>query len=340
LALKNALAEHDGVQTVSRHLNQCIQIAKSQMATDTATIRENWRHIRGHAYSLSAAINQVLEQWRKKNCDVIRNSFVSDPIVIERRFSCPPHALTAMRGIGEGAAPYLHANHIPIDCSIAFIAAQRPLSNPAPGVDNSNAFWRTLMQENVGVVVDLTEANETPHEQHYGPSEDKDKDIGTHTLHLTSSAVINQQLHAEHIDMRGASNQPARTLTRLHFTGWKDNTAPTPDTLIALAEEVLAASRQRPGRVLIHCSHGAGRTGALITFIAASEQIAKVLEKKAGMQIADLTQRVMDLVVSGRIERGRDFVSAMQFPLIIEALLKKHFDGVTDSFLTARKRGE
>ena len=55
------------------------------------------------------------------------------------------------------------------------------------------------------------------------------------------------------------------------------------------------------------------------------------------MSTEDFTQLVIAIVARGRIERGLQFVSDVQFPLIIEALITRHFDGVQNHRLIAKK---
>ena len=145
-----------------------------------------------------------------------------------------------------------------------------------------------------------------------------------------------RSLRRENIDVFNAEKEWVSTLQRLHFSGWTDKTAIEPETLIDLAQQVVQASGESGKKVLVHCSHGVGRTGTLITFIAASEQIDKLLEGKGELPIEEFTKIVMAILVRGRIERGTQFVSDTQLALIYSALLKKHFDRVEDRILIAK----
>ena len=343
LELARLLATDEDVIAASRDMNERIQYAMKEMPTDPKRIVRNQKNIALHGSFLSKCINGVVDKWRRKNCYVIKNSEANSeasmPVLFERQPSCPPHSRTMVSNITGAAAPYLHANEIPLDSSITFIAAQRPLSNPAPGLDNSNVFWQTLLHEKVSLIVDLTEKKPSNESQElpYGPSKNQEKNIGSHVLRLSTEAAASPFLRTEKIEVRDVGNNKINNLTRTHFSGWNIETGISADTLLALAEQVARTQREQPGKVLIHGDHDDSRSGTLITLIAASEKIEQMLASRNRLPIADLTQLVIDIVVGGRIERGLDFVGAAQLPLIVEALLKKYFDSVDTNDLKAKK---
>ena len=304
---------------------------------------------------LSNRINFVVDNWRKNNAE-LNDQIIGQPD------SAPPRVATLLRAPGDNPVPtYLHANRIPTDgCPIEFIAAQRPQTAPVPKAapnaavktmrsmssalrsqlhaqvsaqaveptDNSITFWQTVLNEDVNVIVDLDDMHAKPKDMPYGPLTDAEKNIDTHTLTLVRAEQMDRHLRSEQIEARDVNN-PAKNILRLHYTAWPDGHVIEPDALIGLADRVVAASNQQGAKVLVHSTHGVGRTGTLITFIAASQQIMDLPEAQRTMSSEKLVHIVRDLVVRGRIERGPGFVDSSHINLIFIALLKKHFNGVT-----------
>ena len=309
------------------------------------------------AYALSEQLNLVVENWRKENFSLIDN-------VVTRPNSAPLRAATMLKAPRGSAESYLHANRIQTDgCGIAFIAAQRPQTILVPqrsgnnvsklilGIssssssqpqaraavqavvqtDNSTTFWQTVLNENVNLIVDLDDIKATPREMPYGPQENAEKGIGTHTLTLTAAQQMHRDLRVEQIEARDANN-PAKDVLRLHYTAWPDGGVIKPQALIDLARDVVLQSRASGTTVLVHSTRGVGRTGTLITFIAASEKIAALLQKQPTMPLKTFITIVMNLVIGGRLERGPGFVNGTQVPLLFAALLEKHFVGVKGNY--------
>lgn len=341
-ALMRELNNNEHVQKSINDLSKNIQHAMSCRSDPPRFEWSDQSFSEGFGTRLSKQINRIVKPWRTQNCELIKNDTKTNPPtinVIERTGSVAPHAQTMLRSAGENAAPFLHANHIPLNTSISFIAAQRPRTFAPPHTDNSDNFWQTVLKEQVALIVDLTEAEEKLKETAYGPTDKGHKEIRDHTVHLISDEKVMPSLRAENIVAFNVPNRRRTELKRLHFTGWKDKTAIDVDTLIALGEQVVQASGNPPGKVLVHCSHGVGRTGTLITYLAASEQLGKLLHEKGGngcLSVQDFIQVVMTILVRGRIERGSQFVSEKQLPLVLAALLTKHFDRADGDVLIAK----
>ena len=305
------------------------------------------------AARVSHHINAIVMPWRVDNCELVGDSNT-------RLRRAGLHAATILKTPAGSVMRTLHANYIPLKNSrTTFIAAQRPYTLPAPAAktgiargiahalrnqliespqtqtqapapapsqsDNSIAFWQTVVKEKVNLIVDLDDVKAKPKALAYGPTEaGQSRNIGTHTLTL-DRAQKDGKLHKEALFITDATNTLQAGITRLHYTAWPENDAITPEALIELAHEIGLYCTQRGTKVLIHSAHGAGRTGTLMAFIAASEQLANILPQQKMMSPEVLIKIVMDIVVRGRIERGSQFVGESQMGLLLAALLKKHF---------------
>ena len=299
-------------------------------------------------FDLSNQLNRIIENWRKNNHPLLDD-------VPARPSSAPLRAATVLRTPAGSAVPYLHANAILItDCPFQFIAAQRPQTpfvpakkvstalglaqafpkmfgqnapaEAVPQTDNSVTFWQTILKEKVDVIVDLDDAKARPEAMPYGPSLNTQKEIGSHTLVVTTEHR-QRNLRIEEIQARAANN-PTSDVARLHFTGWPERNAIEPQALIDLARDVVLATQSYGPKVLVHSTRGSSRAGTLITFIAASEQVTSLLQGQRTMTPAALVDIVLKIIVRGRTERGPDFVDSAHIQLIFVALLKKHFVGV------------
>ena len=250
-----------------------------------------------------------------------------------RQDSRQPQKSTALEipGATGNAKRYLHANRIELDVSRNFIAAQYPLSSKSTEpnrVENRDDFWGAAVASNVTLVVDLTQIGEKKHDYAYTPSGKKILVLPTYNVQastVTPRQGANKHISDSIIQLTPKQGQRPKKVRRMHFTQWKDATAIKPEELIDLASHVNQHSK--PGdRVLIHCSHGVGRTGTLISFLAASEKIEAAIEKNTPLSVTDFLGIVRNVLIKGREARGEQYVATVQFPLLVKALLKKHFD--------------
>ena len=257
-----------------------------------------------------------------------QSDLVQEDQVRSRYRSRQPELSTALviPGAKAGAPRFLHANRVNLEVGRQYIASQYPLSNA--NVDNRDDFWRTVVDNRVSLIVDLTRVKEKKYDACYAPDSASSIDLATYELKSsTIKPRKNTSLEIKDATVQLVPRQPtdrAIEVKRMHFTQWEDTTAITVDALIGLAEQVKRSS-QNGDTILIHCSRGVGRTGTLITFLAASEKIAAVIERGAPLTVTDFLKIVRDVLIKGREARGEQFVARRQFPLVLRALLQKHF---------------
>jgi hypothetical protein len=110
---------------------------------------------------------------------------------------------------------------------------------------------------------------------------------------------------------------------RLHFSAWPDHGVIPADTLIALADRVEQLSPDPARAIVVHCMAGVGRSGTLLSFLAARRRILAAVIAGKPTSAALVLRTAMEVVARGRIDRSPSFVQMEeQFHLVVQALLK------------------
>ncbi|GAA4027492.1 hypothetical protein GCM10022212_27000 [Actimicrobium antarcticum] len=301
------------------------------------------------AQEASEAMRYIGGQRKDRGIDL-----VPENQVLSRIDSRQPQKSTALRIPGAtGSAPrYLHANRIELGVSRNYIAAQYPLGNSMPGRENRDDFWRATTDskllipdvpiKEVSLIVDLTEPGEKKYDDSYAPVGEKPLELPTYELRSIPLQGANPHINESMIQIKPHKGGGTKEVQRMHFTAWPDKKAIEVDALIDLANQIVLNSKDKD-TVLIHCSHGVGRTGTLITFLAASEKIETAIaaatrsNPDTKLSVSDFLAIVRDVLIKGRQARGEQFVATVQFPLIIKALLQQHFDSeIVDGMLSPK----
>ncbi|MES2831122.1 MAG: tyrosine-protein phosphatase [Pseudomonadota bacterium] len=215
---------------------------------------------------------------------------------------------------------FLHANYVDMGCGRHFIAAQKPVAGEIPG------FHQAIADHKVALVVDLTKYSEQDAATDYFPRQ-KGKSLqalGCQLMAYCKRRVKFKPLMMidQEIELRGG--QATHTVQRLHFPGWPDHGVISPKTLIGLADKIEATSPDPARPVVIHCMAGVGRTGTLMSFLAARKRIADEVARNRGVCNPAMVLRIaLDAVAQGRLQRGPSFVQTPeQFNLLVAALMQ------------------
>ncbi|XP_066299501.1 receptor-type tyrosine-protein phosphatase S-like isoform X3 [Branchiostoma lanceolatum] len=206
----------------------------------------------------------------------------------------------------------------------AYIATQGPLPNTV------NDFWRMVWEWKSCSIIMLTELEERGHEKchKYWPGEvemygdicveakgDKTfQDYTVRTFHITNTKTHKFQKHAEG-EAEGLLEKKAscRTVQQFHFHGWPE--IGIPSNAAGMLDLIGQVERQQQqsgnGPITVHCSSGAGRTGAFIT-------LSTVIERVKAEGICDVFQTVKSM----RYQRPHMVQTVEQYQFIYQAVLE------------------
>ncbi|XP_035208250.1 tyrosine-protein phosphatase non-receptor type 21-like isoform X2 [Stegodyphus dumicola] len=173
----------------------------------------------------------------------------------------------------ENKTGYINASHLSISLGTTqrfYIAAQGPLPNTL------YSFWQMIWEHHVSVIVMLTEVQEQGRDKcfPYWPQEDLNKlQIGefqiVRNFSMSSSTYVTCSLSLCHI-----TSHQRRSVWHIQYTDWPDHSCPQDVRgFIAFMGEVDAVRRHATANqgsvestspVVVHCSAGVGRSGAVI----------------------------------------------------------------------------
>ncbi|XP_065344140.1 receptor-type tyrosine-protein phosphatase alpha-like [Cloeon dipterum] len=158
---------------------------------------------------------------------------------------------------GDENSDYINANYVDgFERPKAYIATQ------GPKLSTVNDFWRMIWQENISLIVmvtNLVEDGKIKCEK-YWPDINREENYGT-----VAVRSVNEEINADYVTrtLSFSSDNVNRLVQQLHYTSWPDHGVPLyPQSMALFIDKIIQHKNKNP--ILIHCSAGVGRTGTII----------------------------------------------------------------------------
>lgn len=191
-----------------------------------------------------------------------------------------------------------------------YICCQAPLTNTVAD------FWLMIWQENVPVIVMLTNLEEKSRvkaDQYWPENKDQPEIAGKievtlaktfpHTGFVVRQFMLRKKKHSHWLPEE-------RTVYQLHYTEWPDFGAPeSTEEMTELLRELDIRKKGLDDPIVVHCSAGIGRTG---TFLAIHLTLQQVNASKSPPEQLD----VMKTVLSLRAQRHGMIQSKEQYKFV------------------------
>ncbi|OWF43872.1 Receptor-type tyrosine-protein phosphatase T [Mizuhopecten yessoensis] len=156
---------------------------------------------------------------------------------------------------------YINASYIDsVTLPAEYIATQGPTNKT---VDD---LWRMIWQLKSGKIIMLTNLSEGPKKKcvKYWPDEGQPMSTKHFEIVLDRERVYAFYVIRD-IILTEKKTKSVRQVHQFHYTTWPDHGTPNPNELVVFNRRVKLYKNSLPGKMVVHCSAGIGRTG---TFIA------------------------------------------------------------------------
>uniref|UniRef100_A0A336KPC3 protein-tyrosine-phosphatase n=1 Tax=Culicoides sonorensis TaxID=179676 RepID=A0A336KPC3_CULSO len=179
-----------------------------------------------------------------------------------------------------------------------FICAQGPMETTV------NDFWRMIWEQNLEIIVMLTnleEYNKTKCAKYWPEKQLDTSQFGDFDVVFASENRFSDYLIRElKVSKRNSSDDDqSRTITQYHYLNWKDFMAPEhPYGIIKFIRQINSVYSVQRGPILIHCSAGVGRTGTLVALDSMMQQLNEEGQVSVFNTICDLRHQRNFLVQS------------------------------------------
>ncbi|XP_061170756.1 receptor-type tyrosine-protein phosphatase alpha-like isoform X1 [Saccostrea echinata] len=175
------------------------------------------------------------------------------------------HSRIVLNTTSPSEGDYINANYIEdVQGKRSYIATQGP--KPKTIAD----FWKMIWQEDVSVIVCLTNLKEGAKikcNQYWPNINDKLQSGGFNIRNMEEKVYANYNKRRfkfyKHLE------QKDREVVMFHYTRWPDHGVPDPLSLVVFHRHMMRMSSKYPGKyIVVHCSAGIGRTGTYIALDA------------------------------------------------------------------------
>nr|XP_022308874.1 receptor-type tyrosine-protein phosphatase T-like [Crassostrea virginica] len=277
----NQVCSQDRAESdIDEALQQIIPVDKLESAMNEKRIKGNYGFKKEYAALPSGEIH---------TCDVGK---MPENIPKNRfRTSFPyDHSRVILNLTDTEQSDYINANYIDgVNRQREYIATQGPKPNTI--VD----FWRMVWQQNVFVIVMLTnlkEGNKLKCSQ-YWPNKNLTRKYGSVLVKL-----IQEKEYAFFTERKFSAKNTelgeSREVTQYHYIAWPDHGTPEPMNLLDFHHHVMNLTNEKEVPTVVHCSAGVGRTG---TFIAL-DALCQAGQRTGQINVSEFVKNMRDQRVS------------------------------------------
>ncbi|CAF1595292.1 unnamed protein product [Adineta ricciae] len=178
----------------------------------------------------------------------------------------------------DGRGNYINANYVDgYKKTNAYIATQGPMMNTI------NDFWRMIWEENVSVIVMITNIKESGRVKCdvYWPFEGTEMygNIEVCLINMTSLAYYVKRMFTIRCKVNGQFIDSERLIHHFHYTDWPDHGVPLFTLpVLSFIRHSSSCNPATGGPIVVHCSAGVGRTG---TYIMIDTMLKKIIEQQS-----------------------------------------------------------
>ncbi|XP_065344142.1 receptor-type tyrosine-protein phosphatase alpha-like [Cloeon dipterum] len=158
---------------------------------------------------------------------------------------------------GDKYSDYINANYVDgFERPKAYIATQ------GPKLSTVNDFWRMIWQENISLIVMVTNlvVGDKKKCEKYWPDVNREESYGNVVVRS-----VNEEINANYVTRTFSISRDnaIRLVQQLHYTSWPDQGVPLyPQSMALFIGKINQHRNKNP--ILIHCSGGVGKTGTVI----------------------------------------------------------------------------
>ncbi|XP_037070696.1 tyrosine-protein phosphatase 99A-like isoform X1 [Pollicipes pollicipes] len=228
---------------------------------------------------------------------------------------------------GQHRCDYVNANFIDgYERPRAYIGTQGPLP------DTYAAFWRMVWEQDVHIVVMITNLMERGRKKcdMYWPQE------GSETYGVIKVTASGEDVMAtytirkfklQHLKSKKPRRVASKTVYQYHYTNWPDHGIPeNPLPILSFVRKSAAANSDGAGPIIVHCSAGVGRTGTYILL----DSMMRMIRTRGELNVFGFLKYI-------RTQRNFLVQTEDQYIFVHDALLEAIESGETDihrSFLS------
>ncbi|XP_061196028.1 receptor-type tyrosine-protein phosphatase epsilon-like [Saccostrea echinata] len=203
------------------------------------------------------------------------------------------HSRVILKKSNPKESDYINANYIEnAQDRRAYIATQGP--KPKTITD----FWRMVWQENISIIVCLTNLKEgmkTKCALYWPNANDKIQNGQLYVRHQDEKVYANHTVRK--LRIQNIFENTERDVIMFHYTQWPDHGVPDPLSLVIFHRHVMRMSATYYAEyTLVHCSAGIGRTGTYIALDALYRQAEETGEINVPKYLKTMRKDRMNMI--------------------------------------------